>query len=403
MRQIVVYGNSFAALHAVRELQSALDGRTRLELLLVAPRGPFLYTPLLPHVASGALPKEALTFPVSDVLHPSTNLVRATSRGIDLTAREVVTADRRIPFDYLVFAPRAVPDWGGCRPAANACAAWSLEGASQLQSYIQERARNGVDDRVSSSESKRPLAIVGGGPAAVEIASELRRGAHHRTDREEPGAHSTAADLPICVIEREPSLLPEAPAPLRRACRAHFRSADIQWTTDTRVAACHESSLEFERGSTLEVDAAAHCTGMSPPESVAQSPFPVDERGRIEVHSTLRVPEAPGIYVAGDAARAPDSLPLRAHLAAAQGSRAAQNVRADLSGRTLRSWSPDDDSWLLTLGSSGAAVFNGESLMTGQSARVLYRLRHASWMPAPLAESGRAQKWLEEGPTAGDP
>jgi hypothetical protein len=40
--------------------------------------------------------------------------------------------------------------------------------------------------------------------------------------------------------------------------------------------------------------------------------------------------------------------------------------------------------------------------MTGHAASVLYRLRHAAWMPAPLAETGSAREWLQTGPKSGD-
>lgn len=398
MRRIVVFGHSFAALHAIRELQSALEGRTQLELSLVVPRDSFVYSPLLPHVVSGALEPGSLAFPLSRVLTPSTALERAQIRGIDIDNRELVAETERFRFDYLLLAPRTRPDWGGCRPARERPPAWTLDGAAELHDALDDAIRDRDTDEESSDRGNPRAVVVGGGPAGVEIASELRRAGQGTARDRQAEADRTSPDLAVRLIEQQQCLLPSAPEPLRRAVRAHFRSSGIQWETDARAVARDDEGVGLADGSRRSADMVAHCTGVRPPNWLEDSPLSTDAEGRIPVEADLTVPGQAGIFAAGSATAPSEAPPLRAHLEADQGRRAAENLRAALSGRTLRPWSPDDDSWLLTLGSSGAAVFKGESLMTGRSARVLYRLRHASWMPAPLAERGPAQEWLQRGP-----
>jgi len=397
MRTVAVLGNSSAALSAVETLQDALEGRTRTELLVVAPRNRFVYSPLIPHVVSGALRPESVAFDFTDVLADATRFECDNLQTVDLEERAIVCAGNRLSFDYLLVAPSSRPDWGGCRPADGACAAWTLEGASTLRAYLDERVEQFDEHSEPPDRATRTLAVVGGGAAGIEVASEIRRAGRPFGEARADVPSSSKPDVPVCVLEKRSELLPDGPEPLRAACRAHFRSADIWWRTDTAVASCEPNRLELSDGEHLRVDAVAHCSGTRPPEWLADSPLPTDQDGRIRVAPNLRVPNTSGLYAAGASAAPPDLPAMRAHLAAQQGRRAAENLRADLSGRTLREWRPGDESWLLTLGSSGAAVFSGDSLMTGRAAGTLYRLRHASWIPEPLADSGAAQTWLREG------
>jgi len=402
MRRIVVFGDSFAALHAIRELQDALEGRTQLELSLIAPRDSFVYSPLLPHIISGALEPGALSFPLSRVLSPSTAFERARICGIDLENRELVAEDRRFGFEYLVLAPRARPTWAGCRPSRDRSAAWTLEGAAEVRHELDGLLRNRETSKGTSGSGTPRALVIGGGPAGVEIASEIARARGDTAGTGRTDADSTSPEISVRLIEKRGSLLPRVPEPLRRAARAHFRTTGIHWETAARVVARNHGTIELDDGSRRDANVVAQCTGRRVPDWLEDSRLPIDEAGRIRVEPDLTVPETADIFVAGSAASVSETPPLRAHLEADQGRRAAENLRAALSGRTLRAWSPDDDSWLVTLGSSGAAVFKGDSLMTGHAASVLYRLRHAAWMPAPLAETGSAREWLQTGPRSGD-
>src|SRR5690554_2021727 len=61
MRRIVILGCGFGGFRAARELERELSAR-RIQLTVVSDRADFLYTPLLPNVATGELDAAHITF-----------------------------------------------------------------------------------------------------------------------------------------------------------------------------------------------------------------------------------------------------------------------------------------------------------------------------------------------------
>ena len=155
--RVVIVGGGFAGLYTAMELDRRLGHHRSLEVVVVDRRNYFLFPPLLPSVATGAIETRQVTYPFRRIFE-ATNVVfrKETVESIDLQAKVVRTrADvdeqsaachRQIRYDALVLAPEATPRRSR-RPASpstpSSCASWGT------------RSRCGTTSSTASSSPRR--------------------------------------------------------------------------------------------------------------------------------------------------------------------------------------------------------------------------------------------------------
>lgn len=394
MRRVVVLGTGFAGFHAVRKLEETIEGRPHVELTLVGEDSSFVYTPLLTHVVSGRVELSSITVPISKAC-TETTFVREHVTDVDLKSRKLLTQNRSLPYDYLILAPGSRVDWrtapeceGRISPFADP------DDAVSLRTHVQNRLasdRAGAPGNPSTSDG-RFCAVVGAGPAGFEVAAQLASALQKTGDR------GLADDPRVTLLEQKPRILPGLPSGLRDAARSRLEELGVECRTGTHVSSAPDGRVVGADGETLAASRFIWCGGRRPNEIVRRIDAPTDREGRLRVDAKLGFENTPGVYVAGDAAsppNAPSASCGRADVAIEQGRRAAENLLADLSGRTTRPWEPSSPRpWFLSLGPDSAAVFDDGSTITGRAALLLYRLHHSQMIPDVLDREGLLESWI---------
>ena len=93
--RIVVLGSGWGAASFVKHLDSALFGdEGEYELIIVSPRDYFVYTPLLPAVASGAVDADSITTRMVDIARGKGVFAKAAAVSVDVD-RRIVTCERK--------------------------------------------------------------------------------------------------------------------------------------------------------------------------------------------------------------------------------------------------------------------------------------------------------------------
>ena len=205
--------------------------------------------------------------------------------------RRVVLADgRSVPSERLVVATGSVMARPPFRVSSLALS------VDQLPDAIQFDAR--LRDLVGAGGSTVTVAVVGAGFTGIELATELRdRVAAH-------GGSAAGEAARVVLIDRAPVVGVELGEGPRAAIEEALAAARVELCLGVEIAAVTPLAVEFADGTMLAADVVVLATGLRAAPFAASVPGPRDHAGRAEVDEYLRVPVAPEIFVAGDAAHA---------------------------------------------------------------------------------------------------
>lgn len=381
MRRVVILGGGFAGLNAATRLGEELEHR-RVDVVLVADHGNFLYTPLLSSVATGEVNPEAISIPLSQALPRNVSLVIDHVDAIDTTRRRLHGNSGPVPFDHLVVAPGSRVNWRGYED--------EIEGALTCRSArdavtIKETIVDAIltADRASDEDAARAastVVVAGGGATGVELAAEINSWA-----REEllPDCNErTRRVFQVIVVEPQESVLPRMDEELREIVDARLGELGVEVRLGERVVGFDGDEVALENGATLRSQTLIWAAGVRATTLLAESGLQLDPFGRARTLPTLEAVGSRGIYVIGDAAAPPSDPEWNAQVARSQGPLAARNIVADLSGRSKKEWEFEAAGELISLGRSDAAASYRGMTLTGRAARAAYGVVYAALMPS---------------------
>lgn len=343
--RVVILGGGFAGTTVARELEHCSRNDPRIRITLIDGENFFTFTPLLPEVPSGSIQAKHIVFPLRAMLR-KTEVRQAHVKAVDLHDRTVVAAhcgmcgDDVIPFDHLVIASGAVPNFFGTPGVEeHALTMKTLADATTLHAHVIDKLEHA--DLQSSPARRRELltfVVAGGGFAGVETLAELNdfvreSGKYYPRIRPE--------DLRIVLVHSGDRILPEVSASLSEYALRKLIDRGVEVRLKTRVLSCSGSSVELSDGASIRTPTFLWAAGTSPGPVTRLVDVPKNKTGRIHVDATMAVPNHPGVWAVGDGASIPDlvtggTCPPTAQFASRQGKVLARNVAATIGGRPLR-------------------------------------------------------------------
>ena len=332
--RVVIVGGGFGGLYAAKALK-----RAPVEVTLVDRANHHLFQPLLYQVATGILTEGEIAPPLRGVLRRQSNarVLLAEVTDFDLEGRRIVAGDGvELPYDSLIVAAGATHPYRGPEDGAeNAPGLKTLDDAREVRSRILRAFEMAeLADDPAEREAWLRFAVVGGGPAGVELAGQIADLAHRTLPRDYRAIDTATAS--VSLIEVGPELLADFPAPLRRRAARDLERLGVEVRLCTAAAALDAEGLELADGDRVPARTVLWAAG------VAASPLAraladaagarIDGTGRIVVGDDLTLPGYANVFAIGDMA-AVDGVPSVAPAAMQQGRHAARVIRARLAGR----------------------------------------------------------------------
>jgi NADH dehydrogenase len=420
-KQVVVVGGGFAGLYATRKLERQLP--RDVEIVMVSPTDYLLYSPLLPDLTAGLLEPRHIAVSLRQRL-PRTHLVLGRATDVDVRARTVrvdligdggqITRTISQDWDRLVLVPGSVTrqfDIPGVAERAHGVK--TIIEARYLRDHLLaqlDRADVLPDTPEGRAEREQRLNVVavGAGYTGTEIVAQLQHQLGLVTERWQ---RVSPEDLRFVLIDLAPTVLPELGQPLGDVAMGALRRRGIDVRLGVTVKEARDTEIELTDGTTIPSRTLIWGAGVTASPLVKKVGTEL-QRGRLVVDAELRVPGAPGVYAAGDAAAVPDLVvarqrarkgntdgqapvtPPTAQHAQRQGAALARNVAADLGFGRARPYRHRDLGLVADLGGWDAVAKPLGVNLQGPLAKAVARGYHLYALPAASNRVRVALDWL---------
>ncbi|MFC0627747.1 NAD(P)/FAD-dependent oxidoreductase [Kribbella deserti] len=305
---ILIVGGGYVGMYTAYGLRKAAK-RGKIRVTVVDPRSVMTYQPFLPEAAAGSVEPRHVVVPLRKTLK-GCRVVTGRVTAIDhankvAKVRPEEGPDYDVAYDQIVVAlgsiARTLPIPGLAEEAG---------GFKNVEEAIA--LRNKVLDRldVASSQPDETLrkaaltfVFVGGGYAGVEAFAELEDMARYATRYYD---NITPADLRWVLVEATGRILPEVGPELGKYTVEQLRKRGMEVRLETRLESCEKGHVILSDGEEFDSDTIVWTAGVKANPALAQTDFPLDEKGRVKCLPSLRMEGLDDAWSAGDNAAVPD-------------------------------------------------------------------------------------------------
>ncbi|MCC7021278.1 MAG: NAD(P)/FAD-dependent oxidoreductase [Thermomicrobiales bacterium] len=374
--RVVIVGGGFGGLQAAKAL-----GEAPVRVTLVDRRNHHLFQPLLYQVATAVLSPADIAHPIRSVLRDRRNVevVLGEVEAIDPAAKEVILAEGRLPYDYLILAAGAThayfghDEWEPLAPGLK-----TLEDALAIRRRIllafEEAEREPDPER---RKALMTFVVVGAGPTGVEMAGAIAEIARYSLSRD--FRHIDTRDARVILVEASDRALAAFPAGLSRYAIADLKRLGVDVRLGKPVTAIAPGLVTIG-DEPIAAETVIWAAGVRASPLGRSLGVALDRAGRVLVNPDLTVPGYPDIFVVGDMAmlNGPDGKPLPgvAQVAMQEGTWAAGNIERAIAGKPLLPFRYRDLGNMATIGRNAAIADIRGLRLTGFIAWLAWALVH---------------------------
>jgi NADH:ubiquinone reductase (H+-translocating) len=398
-KRVVIVGAGFAGIAAARALRHA-----DVDVVLIDRRNHHIFQPLLYQVATATLSPADIAAPIRqlEVKQKNLSVLLAEVTGVDIASRTIEASSpgsggRTIAYDYLVVATGMRPSYFGHDEfAQHAPGLKSLSDAESIRAKILgafELAATTEDE--AERARQMTFVLVGAGPTGVELAASLAqmvrvtlRGNFRRID---------PAKASIILLDAGKRVLPTYAESLSRRVTRRLTRLGVKVLTGVKVETVDAQGV-VAGGNRIPSATVLWTAG------VAASPIPkmlgtkTDRAGRALVDPFLKVVDAPGVFVVGDAAsvvRNEHPVPGVAQAAIQEGRYVGRLIAKELKGRKVkRPFRYFDKGNMAVVGKNYAVLERGRLRTSGFLTWLVWAIVHILALPQ-LQNRLRVQRqWL---------
>jgi demethylphylloquinone reductase len=380
--KVVIIGGGFGGLF------TALDLANDAQVTLISDSDYFTFRPLLYEYLSGEVEAWHIAPDYKELFGDEINFVRGAIDGIDFESQTVKVSSRDDSFSYdaLVLAVGGVTNfWNVAGAEEFALPFRDINDADELRRQMTQ-ALDKVSPTLAPQDARDKLtfAVVGGGASGVELVtkiSDLLTDAFRR--------RGLKGEPHVLLFEMSDRLVPEMGEEVREYVEKTLLETHIDVHLQTRVLEVKPHGIVSEhngRKTEIETVTTVWTAGVKVSPLIEKLDLPKDKNGLILVNQTLQVKGYENFFALGDIAKVEDVAPVlagTAQLANQESALAADNIRAYLSGKELKTKSFEELGEALSLGTHNAAVLVGGNVISGALARdarfALYTSRLPTW------------------------
>ncbi len=356
--KIVIIGAGFGGV----ELAKALRNRP-MEVMLIDQHNYHNFQPLMYQVATGGLEPGSIAYPVRRIFRRNKNVTFRMAEVQEVVTGEnkLLTSIGEITFDYLVIATGSVTNFFNFEPVKDQLLTLkSIPEALNLRSFIFQNLEKALANNGNEPlDEIMNIAIVGGGPAGIELAGALAEMKRFVLPKDFPELDLTK--MSINLYEASPRLLAAMSEEASAKSLVYLKELGINVSLDARVKGYDGSNISLEDGSSFRTNTVIWTAGVKGAPIKGLPREAIIGGNRIAVNEFNLVSGCDRIFAIGDVAahitpEDPQGLPMLAPVAQQQGKLLARNLLRLSKVEPMKEFTYFDKGVMATIGRRKAVV-----------------------------------------------
>ncbi len=356
--KIVIIGAGFGGL----ELAKAFHKKP-VEILLIDRNNYHNFQPLMYQVATGGLEPGSIAYPVRRIFRRYNNVSfrMAEVLEVDLERSQISTSIGTVNFDYLVIASGSENNFYNFEPVKDKLLTLkSVPDALTMRNTIFRNLERGLaHNRKESLEEVINIAIVGGGPAGLELAGALAEMKKFVIPKEFPDLE--LSKMSINLYESGSELLGAMSEEASAKSLEYLKELGVNVFLNTRVKSYDGSEIEVNDGTRFTTNTVIWSAGVKGSPIKGFPDATILGGNRIAVNEFNQVLGAENIFAIGDVAahitsEEPKGLPMLAPVAKQQGKLLAKNLLRRIQNKPMEPFKYRNKGVMATIGRNKAVV-----------------------------------------------
>jgi NADH dehydrogenase len=356
--KIVIIGAGFGGITIAKSLKNK-----PVEVLLIDQHNYHNFQPLMYQIATGGLEPDSIAYPVRRIFRDQKNISFRMAKVEKFNAenQNLHTSIGDIAYDYLVIATGSTNNFFNFEPVKNKLLTLkSIPDALNMRSYIYQNLEKALaNQKEESIDRLMNVAIVGGGPAGIELAGALSEMKHYVLPKDFPDLDFTK--LQIHLYEMAPALLSAMSKQASDKTLIYLKKLGIQVYLNAKVESYDGEILKVADGKDFETDTVIWTAGV---KAAGIEGIPEDSiigGGRILVDEFNAVKNIKNVFAIGDVAACvtkenPKGLPMLAPVAQQQAKTLTGNLIKLVNNKPMKPFSYFNKGVMATIGRNKAVV-----------------------------------------------
>ncbi len=387
-KHIVIIGGGFGGLNTAIKLS-----KQNVKITLIDKRNFHLFQPLLYQVASGALSAADISFPLRAIFKnkKNVNIIKGYVKSTDFKQKKIYVENFEINYDYLIIATGTETHYyGNDNWKEYASGLKTIEDATSIRNKVLslfEKADLEAD--IAKKSELLTFAIIGGGPAGIEMAGAIGELAKHTLNCDFRNINPSQSQ--IILIEGGNRILSMYPEVLSAKAEDNLKELGVKVLTNHYVKNVNDNNIELEfNKSQLNINTGIiiWTAGVKPTSFsntiVENNNLETDKAGKIIVNQNCSISNNPEVFVIGDLANFKESngslLPGVAPVAIQQGKYVAKFITNEILGKKNKSFKYLDKGTLSVIGRKAAVAFRGNIQFSGLFAWIVWIFVHLLYL-----------------------
>jgi len=350
--RIVIVGAGFGGIELARGLRKA-----PVEVLIIDRNNYHNFQPLMYQVATGGLEPDSIAYPVRRIFRacPNVSFRMGEVGRVDWQRSRLFTSIGTIPYDYLVIATGSRTNYFNFEGVQDRLLTLKgLPDALNIRSYVYQNLEKAIANYSGEPlEEIMNVAIVGGGPAGIELAGALAEMKRHVIPKDFPDLDT--GKMSINLYQAGDRVLNAMSEQASGKALAYLREMGVNVKLRARVVSYEQDELHLEDGTRFPTDTVIWTAGVQAAPIQGLPDACILKGGRITVDACNQVVGLDNVFAIGDVAACPTGetprgLPMLAPVAQQQGRHLAVNLLAQLDKKPRKPFTYKDRGVMATVG-----------------------------------------------------